>query len=321
MNSNIPFTESPFFNREIENQNFSATEKQILKNFSEDGYVILSPNIKESTIDEIINELDPFFNKLDGFNKRIVNAWKYNQNVRSIATNKEIQDTLRLLYQREPIPFQTLNFPVGTEQKTHSDMIHFNSIPQRFMCGVWIAFEDIHEDNGPLHYYPGSHKLPFYDMIDIGVKGSKNTDFKKEMMSYAKDYETFVEKIVKELDLKKETLNIKKGQVLIWSANLLHGGEMINTKGLTRHSQVTHYFFENCIYYTPYFSDIAINKLFIREIPNINTGKKVQNTYFNEKVNLHFKNKVKSDIVEMLSKISHLFPQKFTEKVKKSIGI
>ncbi len=44
-------------------------------------------------------------------------------------------------------------------------MVHFNSIPQRFMCGVWVAMEDIAPDNGPLHYYPGSHKLPFYDMI------------------------------------------------------------------------------------------------------------------------------------------------------------
>ena len=31
------------------------------------------------------------------------------------------------------------------------------------MCGVWVALEDITEDNGPLHYYPGSHRLPDYD--------------------------------------------------------------------------------------------------------------------------------------------------------------
>lgn len=320
MNSNIPFTESPFFASELEKRNYSREEKQLLNQFAENGFAIISPKIEISIIDEIIKELQPRFDKDSSANKRLTDAWKYNSNVKAIATNTEIQDTLRLLYQREPIPFQTLNFPVGTEQKTHSDMIHFNSIPQRFMCGVWVAFEDINDDNGPLHYYPGSHKLPFYDMIDIGVKGSKNTDFKKEMMSYAKDYETFIEKIVKELGLKKQTLNIKKGQAIIWSANLLHGGEKINIKGLSRHSQVTHYFFENCMYYTPYFSDIAINKIFIREITNINTGKKTKNTYFDKKISPHFKNKIKGETVAMLSKISHLFPKKFTEEVKKIIG-
>ena len=28
------------------------------------------------------------------------------------------------------------------------------------MAGVWVAFEDITEDNGALFYYPGSHKWP-----------------------------------------------------------------------------------------------------------------------------------------------------------------
>ncbi|MEI9933849.1 MAG: hypothetical protein WDM71_03160 [Ferruginibacter sp.] len=49
------------------------------------------------------------------------------------------------------------------------------------------------------------------------------------MMSYAKDYETFIEKLIPAIGIEKQTLNIKKGQAIIWSANLLHGGEKINT--------------------------------------------------------------------------------------------
>ena len=44
---------------------------------------------------------------------------------------------------------------------------------------------------------------------------------------------------------------LKKGQALIWASNLLHGGSAHRDKGRTRHSQVTHYYFEGCQYYQP----------------------------------------------------------------------
>ena len=70
---------------------------------------------------------------------------------------------------REPLPFQTLNFPVGTSQYPHSDSIHFHTIPAGFMVGVWVALENIDAENGPLVYYPGSHKLPYFSMQDLGL--------------------------------------------------------------------------------------------------------------------------------------------------------
>jgi hypothetical protein len=41
---------------------------------------------------------------------------------------------------------------------------------------------------------------------------------------------------------------------VIWAANLLHGGSLQRNKQRSRHSQVTHYFFEGCKYYTPILS-------------------------------------------------------------------
>jgi hypothetical protein len=41
----------------------------------------------------------------------------------------------------------------------------------------------------------------------------------------------------------------------VWSANLLHGGSPQRDKNRTRKSQVTHYFFEGCKYYTPAISE------------------------------------------------------------------
>lgn len=279
----LPWTESPFFERELRESDLSDSDKIFVREFAENGFVIIDPKVDENTIDSLKKEMEPRFNPSDPDQKpttRIQDAWKYNAHVKKIALAEEVLKKLTLLYRRKPIPFQTLNFNVGTQQRTHSDMIHFSSIPERFMCGVWMALEDVYADNGPLHYYPKSHKLPFYEMADMGIKGSESIKMKNGYMDYGDYYENFIAEVVKDLALEKKTLNIKKGQALIWSANLLHGGEKINKLGSTRNSQVTHYYFEDCLYYTPLFSDIAIKKMDLRTIIDISSGREVENKYF-----------------------------------------
>jgi hypothetical protein len=316
---NLPWTESPFFERELSESSLSEEDKAFVKSFADNGYVVFDPQLDPAMIDELNRNMAPTYAKIGDGEQRIQDAWTYEETVRKVAVSDVVLDKLRLLYQREPIPFQTLNFPFGSQQATHSDMVHFNSIPQRFMCGVWVALEDATPDNGPLHYYPGSHKLPFYDMIDLGVKASDNIETKKAIMAYAIDYTNFIRDMVKALELKKQTLLIKKGQALIWSANLLHGGEPINTPGATRHSQVTHYYFEDCVYYVPRLSDIAINKLYLNRLVNIRTGEKVQNTYFGEEVKPRTKLHLQQSAANMLRKVAPLFPKEVVAKIKSII--
>jgi hypothetical protein len=278
--TNLPWVESPFFNRELQQAKLDPALAEQIRHYAEHGYLIFDPEIDESVIDAAREDVQPLY----GNELRKQDAWQTVPSVRKIATASKIMEMLRLLYRREPIPFQTLNFPVGTQQRTHSDSIHFNSIPQRFMCGVWVALEDVRDDNGPLHYYPGSHKLPFYDLIDMGLKGSEAKTVEEIYGGTYKQYEERLSEIVEAHGLKKATLNMAKGKAIIWSANLLHGGEKILTPGSTRHSQVTHYFFENCVYYTPLRSDATIDKLYVRKITNIATGQPVPNTYFDQRL-------------------------------------
>ena len=316
---NLPWTESPFFERELAESGLSDEDKAFVKSFADNGYVEFDPKVDPALIDELNRHMAPHFAKIGDGDQRIQDAWTYEETVRKVAISDVVLDKLRLLYQREPIPFQTLSFPVGSQQATHSDMVHFNSIPQRFMCGVWVALEDTTPDNGPLHYYPGSHKLPFYDMIDLGVKASDNIETKKAIMAYAVDYTNFIRDMIKALGLKKETLRIRKGQAMIWSANLLHGGEPINTPGATRHSQVSHYYFEDCVYYVPRLSDIAINKLYLNQLVNIRTGEKVHNKYFGEEIKPRTKLYLQQSTAKMLRKVAPLFPKEVVAKIKSII--
>ena len=109
---------------------------------------------------------------------------------------------LEELYGREPLPFQTLNFKLGTQQAAHSDALHFNSMPAGFMCGVWVALEDIDMDNGPLVYYPGSHKLPELTMQDIGAEARED--------EYPK-YEQYIRRVIEREGLEARLRHDPKG--------------------------------------------------------------------------------------------------------------
>ena len=166
--------------------------------------------------------------------------------MKALARSPSALALLEDLYGRRPLPFQTLNFLRGTQQAPHSDALHFSTIPEGFMCGVWVALEDIDMENGPLVYYPGTHKLPYVRPADFGVEA--------KWENYP-SYEHYVADLIERQGLEPEYGTVKKGQAIIWAANLLHGGATQGDRSRTRLSQVTHYFFEGCRYYTPMASE------------------------------------------------------------------
>jgi hypothetical protein len=209
--------------------------------------------------------------------KRVQDAWTFDEDVRAIASNDEIRALLGRLYGRAAFPFQTLNFPVGTQQPLHTDAVHFSSIPERFMCGVWLAMEDIGETAGPLVYLPGSHRWPILHNITIGRRGHG-----APLASAQKPYEDAWSAMVAASGIEPQHFHARKGQALIWCANLLHGGSFQTDPTLTRWSQVTHYFFDDCIYYTPAFSDETVGKLDIRRITDASDGTVRPNRFLGE---------------------------------------
>jgi ectoine hydroxylase-related dioxygenase (phytanoyl-CoA dioxygenase family) len=272
-----PWVESPFFEAELEKSNYDAETKEMIRYYSENGYVIIDPQIDDELIDRAIAQVKPDFEKLN--TNRLQDAWQDHEAVKKIATAPRVMEILQILYGRKPIPFQTLNFSTGSQQRTHSDSIHFNSVPERYLAGVWVALEDVHDGNGPLHYYPASHRLPFYDLSILGIKGSTSASIEDMLTNYYSRYEDFIEQLVAQKQLDKKVLNLKKGQALIWSANLLHGGEKITVPGSTRYTQVNHFYFENCAYYRPMKTDMALERISIQKVMDISTGKEVQSNY------------------------------------------
>jgi hypothetical protein len=176
---------------------------------------------------------------------RVQDAWRRSPAVRDLAGLRQITDELERAYGAKPFPFQTLNFLCGTQQRAHSDMVHFTQEPAHLMCAVWFALEDIEEDAGPLFYYPGSHRLPVLSLEDAGAP--KSLDARR---AYGAFYEPAMEERMQRASLTRRTALLKKGQAFVWAANLVHGGAPVQKQNATRRSQVTHYFFEGGEYYT-----------------------------------------------------------------------
>lgn len=171
---------------------------------------------------------------------RVMNSWRESPTVRRIVHDEEMKEILSFALGKKVVPFQTINFFRGSEQHTHSDFIHMTTEPKGFLVAAWIALEDIGEGQGPLHYYPGSHKLQYIlgeDFEHSSTAWSVGDDL------YG-NYEKKIADQVQKHKLSKEVFHAKKGDVFFWHANLLHGGEEVTIPDSTRKSLVIHFFCE-----------------------------------------------------------------------------
>lgn len=282
----VPLIESPLYVASREMLGFDAETLAIADALHTWGYAVIdfpdpefaarAPRIMASLAPRLgLDPADP--RAVGGCEGRIQDAWRFDADVRAIAANASLLALLEKLYGRRAIPFQTLNFPVGTEQALHSDSVHFSSQPERFMCGVWVALEDIDAGSGPLSYCPGSHRWPVLSNAHLGRKG-----WGSSLASAQAPFEAPWKAMIAANGEPIEQFFPRRGQALIWTANLLHGGAPRLDPARSRWSQVTHYYFADCLYYTPAFSDEPLGRLDLRRIINIATGAVEPNSLLGE---------------------------------------
>jgi len=221
-----------------------------VRQFVRDGFLVLE-HYHDITATEAMNaEVDHLLGAgKAGFNytgRKIFNLHEQSRLAdEHFFRNNRLLDLLSFLLGKRVIPFQSLSFVQGSEQRAHSDSIHMTTEPPGYLIATWSALEDCPEDAGPLFYYPGSHRLPYVMTQDYD---SGNTHFTIGENSNRR-YEDRIESLIREHGLKKEIFLAKRGDVLVWHANLLHGGSAITRPGATRRSIVCHYFAEDVLCY------------------------------------------------------------------------
>jgi len=228
-----------------------------------DGFIVLRKFFDTSVVDEI-NELvdtqwagrnnsknklviDAFLNSekyrrmlfKDAPDEARNSAYKLNDlylessKIREVILDETLCGMLSELLTGTPLVCNSLNFEYGSEQDKHIDSFYMTPRIRNRLAATWIALDSIGEDNGPVRYYPGSHKIPVFSHFE---------DQSKSIEEGMLEFQNFMEEELEQREIKPVSFTAEPGDVLIWHAQLLHGGAPMINKELTRKSLVTHYF-------------------------------------------------------------------------------
>jgi hypothetical protein len=262
----------PWFDREdadahidglLKDGKIDSHEAVMLRNFVRDGYLVIESLIDEPLIDQVNAEIDHAISDgYQGYKKgssaRIEHLHQYYPNIRKLWLDKRHLRFADLIFNGRARPCQTLVFVCGSQQDVHSDVIHLTPFPAGYMCGIWIALQDVVPDSGELIVYPGTHRRKRMYLSDTPI--AKVT---------GGDWSAFGEKVVPMYanavkGMEPVVYRPKKGTVLIWHENLLHGGSMRRNQDLERRSMVIHTFADGAVVY--YDSTGSVGTVVSREV-------------------------------------------------------
>lgn len=239
-----------------------------LDSFTKNGWCIIESGIPSNVLTSAAN----YTLSHSDDDPRVTNAFASSSDIKNIACCSNVTNFIDNVYGKSCFPFQTLNFSHGSQQALHQDTIHFQSYPSGYMCAAWVALEDISINSGPLTIVDNSGLIPTFQMAELSKLPAFSRSDRSINYSY---YEEQMKDLTESLQLKTRTILLKKGQALIWDSRLIHGGSAILDPNITRLSQVTHYFFEDCLYYSPLQSDVFNGYLRYTLPYNVRLGKRI----------------------------------------------
>ena len=205
----------------------------------QDGFIHLNNIYENNVIDELLVKINNFRNntpdygnnnKHNNLGNRIGRLHYSIKEYYNLLLNSTVFNVIKEILNK-PVLMGSLTFENGSSQSAHIDNWFFYTKPENGMIGIWIALEDITEDQGPLFYYENSHKLDSTDpskfnhdelnTSEVGNKLSEDLSNKTSLLT-------------------KKLVIANKGDIFIWRYNLVHGGEKILNLNKTRNSIVFH---------------------------------------------------------------------------------
>jgi len=234
----------------------SPLQSQV-ERFVEDGYVIFEGAVPEETVDQIIEDVlafstsqeryvvrsagkyvDPASMKDLGIGDRIIDLYAISEAARSAIHAPEISLFLETIFEEPAVAMQSLSFEYGSQQAIHQDTAYVISQTPLHLAASWIALEDVTPGSGELVYYPGSHRFDHF-LFDGTAKGWNKKQHGDEQH---KEFLSQLHEQARQRNIEKKSFLASKGDVLIWHADLAHGGERrAPGNDNTRRSLVTHY--------------------------------------------------------------------------------
>jgi ectoine hydroxylase len=227
-------------------ESFDPSTQAELERWIDDGFLILEGHLSSDQVDEVNAEIQRLFDegivKYHALSPRVMNAFEHSPAIDAVVEDPDLLRVLSFILGRQAVLFQTINFFSGSQQAAHSDSFHMTTEPPGYLAAIWVALEDVEPGAGPLFYYPGSHRFPYVMTEDLGER--RPDEHTKE-----DSYSRRIAELVEERGIEPVEFYARKGDLLIWHANLLHGGRGIEREGSTRKSLVAHYFGDGVLCY------------------------------------------------------------------------
>lgn len=130
---------------------------------------------------------------------------------------------------------------VSTQRDFHADVYLNPPEVDGWYAATWVALEDINPDSGPFQYVPGSHRWPPLSqekVIELGGLDRSDPDWPRHSEALLTP---LYESRINEDGLTVATPALKRGDVLVWHARLLHRGSRPRVPGTPRRAVISHY--------------------------------------------------------------------------------
>jgi ectoine hydroxylase-related dioxygenase (phytanoyl-CoA dioxygenase family) len=235
----------------------SDEEAGYLRHWIDHGFVVIEGAADHDAIDQVLADIEDLWTSNDpriwvdyiageerhlepveprhkDMQVKLLDAYAWSAAAQKVVFSEKTMRFLRLVFEAEPMAFQSLYFERGTQQPMHRDTCFvWVRRPLEFV-GSWVAMEDIAPRSGELEYYGGSHRIPEH-VFEDGTRRMPD-DF-----ADMPEHPGMLHRQAAEMDLPRLTFRPKKGDVVIWHSDLVHGGSQDWDPSTTRRSLVTHY--------------------------------------------------------------------------------
>lgn len=238
------------------NRAIRRAEHDDLAQFIEHGWLIWRNAIEASLIDRFVEDIrsvhkhpgmflttshrnnDPGLklsgSKPDRF-ESLFDLYVNLESSRKVCMHPRILRFLMLVFEARPIAFQQLLFQRSNQHQVHQDTSVVAVEDPLLLAATWIALEDVTEGSGELAFYDKSHKLPHFSFRDGTKRANMAVD---DYAAYART----LDEMCKDRKLAYHRFVAKKGDVLFWTADLVHRSHPRTLpEDTSRLSCVTHY--------------------------------------------------------------------------------
>jgi hypothetical protein len=245
------------------NRSVSGEEAALVRRFVADGYIILPQAAPLEAIDafqaaiargftqgnpalryqahgsQITRPLD---GPVDRLGTRVVDSFVVLPEALDLFSSPRLLRFLTLIFDADPLLFQSLSFDQGSQQGLHQDTAYVVVNEPMQLAACWIALQDVQPGSGELVYLPGSHRYPDFD---FGF-GKKHWRGEPEDGPIHGAWSEWIVQQAAQRGISRQSFLARKGDILIWHADLAHGGAPVTDPTLTRRSLVGHFCPSTC---------------------------------------------------------------------------